>query len=473
LNVKRGLAVVALLCLLLGLTLPVVADDADHYDPHKTTTTKADEHTTTTHHDDHTTTTKADEHTTTTKKDETTTTKFDDSTTTTKADDTTTTKPGETTTTQGSTTTTEGSTTTGPTSPPTSEPPTVTPFCVDVNTAPQAELEQLDGISPVLALLIINNRPYETVSDLADVLSPGVFLLILIANADTGAFASDDCITPTGPPLTILICHLPPGNPENVQVIELPLENWLAGIGHGPGQHGGDFAILNEEDIVLCTGTVVTTTTSTSTTSTTTTTTPGLDTTTTAPTTTTTSPPFVFGAAASVCVAEVPTIRIVFQNTFPELAGQTGTLTMADINGNVVSTQSLVYQPNTTVDLLYPGTAVNADGSIDDVPGWILTDDELWVRDPSDAFLREGINLTYTVNPTATAFITYPPESSACANPENPPGAIVFTPSPEDGILPLTGDNLSKIGALGGAAMLIGLLVLAANHRGRWDETDS
>ena len=58
----------------------------------------------------------------------------------------------------------------------------------------------------------------------------------------------------------------------------------------------------------------------------------------------------------------MPTIRIVFQNTFPELAGRTGTLTMADVNGNVVSTQPLVYHPSTTVDLLYPGTRVNADG---------------------------------------------------------------------------------------------------------------
>ena len=101
-----------------------------------------------------------------------------------------------------------------------------------------------------------------------------------------------------------------------------------------------------------------------------------------------------------------PKIRIEFQNTFPDLAGQTGTLTMRDVNGNVVSTQSLVYQPGTTVDLLYPGTSVNPDGSMDDVPGWILTDDGFWIRDPSDEFLREGIDLEYTVNPTATASVT-------------------------------------------------------------------
>lgn len=197
---------------------------------------------------------------------------------------------------------------------------------------------------------------------------------------------------------------------------------------------------------------------------TTTTTTPGgggSTTTTTAPppggtTTTTVRPPvvppgptttlpatFQFAGAATVCRAEVPTIVIDFQNALPSLAGVTGTLTMSDVNGNVVSSQPLVYQPGGHVELLYPGTRVNPDGSIADVPGWNLTNAGLWVRDPADEFLREGILLTYTVNPTATSFITYPPESSACANPENPPG--VRTPprtpppaAPPSGLLPPT-----------------------------------
>ena len=48
----------------------------------------------------------------------------------------------------------------------------------------------------------------------------------------------------------------------------------------------------------------------------------------------------------------------------------------------------------------------NPDGTIDDVPGWILQPNGLWVRDDSDAFLREGIGLTYELNPMATAFAT-------------------------------------------------------------------
>ena len=132
-----------------------------------------------------------------------------------------------------------------------------------------------------------------------------------------------------------------------------------------------------------------------------------------------------------MCVSEVPTIRIVFQNQFPSLAGQVGTLTIRDINGNLVSTQSLTYEPGATVDILYPGTSVNPDGSVADVPGWILNADGFWVLDPSDAFLRDGITLTYTVNPTAgPVLVTYPPESSACANPDGPfpPGTPVITP---------------------------------------------
>ena len=172
-------------------------------------------------------------------------------------------------------------------------------------------------------------------------------------------------------------------------------------------------------------------------------------------------------------MAEVPTIVINFLNQFPQLVGVTGTLTMSDTAGNVVSTQPLVYQPNTTVNLLYPGTSVNADGTIADVPGRILNSAGFWVRDPSDEFLRAGINLTYTVNPTATAFVTYPPESSGCANPDGPfppgtppvPGAPVPPGGPTTTVtLPVTGstENATALAALasvvaGAAAMLIAL----------------
>jgi LPXTG-motif cell wall-anchored protein len=165
-------------------------------------------------------------------------------------------------------------------------------------------------------------------------------------------------------------------------------------------------------------------------------------------------------------VAEVPTIRIVFQNTFPQLAGQVGTLTMTSLDGEgtLVGLQELTYIPGATVDILYPGTTVNADGSIADVPGWILQPNGLWVRDPSDEFLRLGILLTYTVNPTATAVVTYPPESATCANPENPPGGTPTTPPPG---LPSTGSDSGTYLAIATLALGTGLALFSVGRKRR------
>ena len=142
--------------------------------------------------------------------------------------------------------------------------------------------------------------------------------------------------------------------------------------------------------------------------------------------------------------------------------------------GAVVGTQPLVYQPGTTVDILYPGTSVNPDGSIADVPGWILQPNGLWVLDPTDTFLRNGITLTYVLNPTATATVTYPPESATCANPENPPpGLPTRTPPgatpggtvPPGGTLPSTGSNTGLL--IAAALFLLSGAGLAATGRRR------
>jgi hypothetical protein len=186
---------------------------------------------------------------------------------------------------------------------------------------------------------------------------------------------------------------------------------------------------------------VTTTTVNGTTTTSTTVSPPGTTTTTVRPVTppiTGPATPEVFvRAAGSICDNEVPKIRITFGN-LSQFDGQVGTLTMRDVNGNVISVQPLTYRAGTSVDLLYPGTAVNPDGSIDDVPGWILTDDGFWVEDPSDAFLRQGITLTYEVNPSVTTTVTYPPESSGCANPKGPfPPVRTAPPTTKTG-LPVT-----------------------------------
>ena len=305
---------------------------------------------------------------------------------------TTTTTTSTTTTTTLATTTTEGPTTTGPTS--TSTPPVVTPFCVDVNTAAQAELEQLGGINPVLALLILANRPYESVEDLADVLPPGVLALILEANAQTGAFVANSCLTPFG---------------------------------------------------------VTTTTLPATTTLPTTTTTPGTLTVPPEPPSTLTT-----GEVTAVCVSDIPFLSYQVDD-FP------GATVINEIRfHNPTGGPDVVYvdQP-LSGQVLWPGAS---DIPPFDWPGWKLVNG-VWVE-ADDGFLwaRETIEVTFTINPSATITVSYPPASAICANPENlnpnlPPAPR--TPSPEDS-LPFTGfdPDLWWIGLI--LAALGGLFLLSA-----------
>ncbi|MGB0113432.1 MAG: hypothetical protein WBP59_09455 [Ilumatobacteraceae bacterium] len=92
------------------------------------------------------------------------------------------------------------------------------------------------------------------------------------------------------------------------------------------------------------------------------------------------------------------------------------TLVIKDRNGNVVETREV---SSLSGSFVYPGASVDAAGNATDWPGWQLADNGNWIPDASDAFLREGLIIDVTVNPTATATVSYPPATSACAGPED------------------------------------------------------
>jgi len=420
--------------------------------PHETTTTTEKPHETTTTHKPHETTT-THGNTTTTVRHTTTTA---GATTTTARATTTTTGGGGTTTTRVTTTTTGGGGTT------TTRPPTPGQF--SVQAASVCLPNGTAGIS-----ITFGNRP-----DLNG--RSGELSIISLPNGLTVSF--QPLVFQSGQTVTIPYPPVAAGTTSATLNYNLAGEFATASIGPPLTNCGTTTTTTTGGSTSTTAATTTTgpTTTGTAATTTTvarsTTTAPSATTTTSPGITTTTVAPLALSGAATVCRAEVPTIVITFGNTFPELAGRTGTLTMSDAAGNVVSTQPLVYTPNTTVELLYPGTRVNADGTIADVPGWNLNAAGLWVRDPSDEFLREGILLTYTVNPTATAFITYPPESAACANPDNPvtpgaPGAPPAAPgAPARPPLPPTG-NEPWTAALAAVALAAGSVFALLGRRRR------
>ena len=192
--------------------------------------------------------------------------------------------------------------------------------------------------------------------------------------------------------------------------------------------------------------------------------------------TTTTAPERSLDVSAfsPTCIRDVP--YIVF-TIVPQGFTSSGpaTLTFFDVNGNFVEQ---VISPTLSGQIIYPGAQAGPDGEGLDWPGWTLAPDGSWIQDPSDAILREGLTIQVEVNPTATATVSYPPATSACANPPRTTPPTTTTPvcipgqnndgTPDDDCaLPRTGGGLGNILLIAGAALLTGLVVLATSRRRR------
>jgi LPXTG-motif cell wall-anchored protein len=92
------------------------------------------------------------------------------------------------------------------------------------------------------------------------------------------------------------------------------------------------------------------------------------------------------------------------------------TLVIRAANGTLVDTREV---SSLSGRFIWPGASVDAAGNATDWPGWQRAADGVsWIPDPSDAFLRNGLTIGVTVNgSTATATVSYPPDSSVCAGP--------------------------------------------------------
>ncbi|QTN38518.1 tandem-95 repeat protein [Cryomorphaceae bacterium] len=88
------------------------------------------------------------------------------------------------------------------------------------------------------------------------------------------------------------------------------------------------------------------------------------------------------------------------------------TVTFVDAQGGTIA--SYVDQPMQDT-LLWPGMVVDANGNPTDWPGWVYTNGT-WVQ-TSDGFedTRPVATILFTVNPTDTLFVSYPPATPACA----------------------------------------------------------
>ena len=176
--------------------------------------------------------------------------------------------------------------------------------------------------------------------------------------------------------------------------------------------------------------------------------------------TTTTSPipSLDVSAFSPECVRDAPYINYTIVPLGFTPADSTATLVIRAADGTVVDTTQV---PSLSGQLIWPGAEVDAAGNATDWPGWKLADDGVsWIPDPTDAAVREGLTIEVSVDAddgttvTATATVSYPPDTSPCANPPRP------NPLAETGGAPA---NLLLVGV---TALLAGvLLVASARHR--------
>ena len=157
------------------------------------------------------------------------------------------------------------------------------------------------------------------------------------------------------------------------------------------------------------------------------------------------------------CEIDVPHVVFAVEPVGFESSGPT-LVTVRDLDGNVLENLEFA---GLSGSFVYPGASVGEDGRATDWPGWKL-EDGTWVPDASDARLRDGLNVTFQVNPSVTAFVSYPGADSGCAGP--PAVASSASGTPTQAALPSTGNSGMSPTLLAGAiALLLGIALTSWN----------
>ncbi|MBF0689099.1 MAG: LPXTG cell wall anchor domain-containing protein [Cellulomonas sp.] len=125
--------------------------------------------------------------------------------------------------------------------------------------------------------------------------------------------------------------------------------------------------------------------------------------------------------------------------------------------------------------VLWPGAVVGADGKGADWPGWRL-EGGTWVEGDEFDWVRPSVEVTFEVNPSASAVVAYPPSSPVCltgpersdvlvAGPDAP--AAAAAPAAERAeVLSATGSTAGPLALIASGLVLAGVGgVLAARRR--------
>lgn len=146
------------------------------------------------------------------------------------------------------------------------------------------------------------------------------------------------------------------------------------------------------------------------------------------------NPPTLTGSAASgVCEADAPWITYTVTLTDPDNVSPSNEAHLIITDGTNTETMALgtLVDGTLTGKILWPGSTVGSNGKADGWPGWVDNGNGKLVFDATANFgwTRDVTQATLKVNPELLVSLTYPPATSACANPPfNPPTEPLITP---------------------------------------------
>ncbi|WP_244284147.1 cell wall protein [Agromyces badenianii] len=144
------------------------------------------------------------------------------------------------------------------------------------------------------------------------------------------------------------------------------------------------------------------------------------------PTTPPADPTLAGSAVTGICDGDVPYIGYTVDLIDPDnvSTGHTATLVLSDGSNSTSIPLGTIVNGALSGRVLWPGAAVNSDGSPAGWPGWDLVDG-VWVEtDGNFAWTRSITSATITVNPSISVPLSYPPSSPNCATSPRGSGAV-------------------------------------------------
>ncbi len=121
----------------------------------------------------------------------------------------------------------------------------------------------------------------------------------------------------------------------------------------------------------------------------------------------------LYSEVTAVCIGDVPYVQYKVTPNF--LAGANPvTLTWLNTDKSVVTAQAVQTNLSTTATILWPGAVVDGSNKPIDWPGWIIQNGT-WIQG-NDGFekTRPTAYVVFSVNPTDTIQVSYPPASPGC-----------------------------------------------------------